>query len=205
MSLPSTEPNAESSPEPTTPARPRLQLVPPPEPWSGAAPGAAAALIPGQGTLDLTYLLRGGLPARPEPGIDLTLPAPRLFGPDLLEESGSPTDREVLPPPSAWVARLAQACLEVCTAGRPINQLLRWTSESVFEDLRSRYVPTARRAARGLTGPQTEKVRSVHVCEPANGVVEATAIIVGGQRTRALALRLEGWRGRWVCTALEWI
>lgn len=202
MSVPSV------APEPSPPAapRPHLRLVPPPETWPAPHPQpVGASPIPGQGTLDLTYVLPGGLPALPQPDPDLSAPAQRLCGPEIIEESGQPTDRALLPPAIPWVGRLAQACLEVCTAGRPINQLMRWTSEPVYDDLRSRYLPTARRVARGGSSAQVEKVRSVHVCEPANGVVEATAVITGGPRTRALALRLEGWRGRWICTALEWI
>jgi hypothetical protein len=45
-------------------------------------------------------------------------------------------------------------------------------------------------------------VSSTHVFEPADGVVEATAVVVGGPRARAVALRLEGWDGRWRCTRL---
>jgi hypothetical protein len=45
-------------------------------------------------------------------------------------------------------------------------------------------------------------VSSVHIFEPADGIVEATAVVVGGARARAVALRLEGWDGRWRCTRL---
>ena len=45
-------------------------------------------------------------------------------------------------------------------------------------------------------------VSSVHVSEPADGVVEASAVAVGGPRARAVAVRLEGWDGRWRCTRL---
>jgi len=197
------------SPQPTPSlpkARPVLRLVPAPSAWRQDPDLPQAPYpIPGQQALNLTYLLRGGLPALPEPAEDLSLPAPRLCGPEVIEEAGVPTDRAVLPPAGPWSARLAQAFLEVCTAGRPINQLSRWTSPAIYEDLRTRYAPAARRASRNRGTHVVEKVRSVHICEPANGVVEAAAVIVGGPQTRALALRLEGWRGRWICTALEWI
>lgn len=198
-----------SSPQPTPPepkARPVLRLVPAPSAWRQESDvPSLPSPIPGQQALNLTYLLRGGLPALPEPSADLSLPAPRLCGPEVIEETGLPTDRDLLPPAGPWAARLAQAFLEVCTAGRPINQLLRWTSPTIYEDLRTRYAPAARRASKSRGSHVVEKIRSVHICEPANGVVEAAAVITGGPQTRALALRLEGWRGRWICTALEWL
>jgi hypothetical protein len=33
-------------------------------------------------------------------------------------------------------------------------------------------------------------------------VVEASAVVIGGTRARAVAVRLEGWDGRWRCTRL---
>jgi hypothetical protein len=46
-------------------------------------------------------------------------------------------------------------------------------------------------------------VRSVRVTSPAPGVVEASADVIGGERARAVALRLEVVRGRWLATAIE--
>jgi hypothetical protein len=46
-------------------------------------------------------------------------------------------------------------------------------------------------------------VRSVRVTSPAPGVVEASAVVIGGERARAVALRLEVVRGRWLATAIE--
>jgi hypothetical protein len=43
----------------------------------------------------------------------------------------------------------------------------------------------------------------VRVCEPADGVAEAAAVVHGPQRTRAVALRLEGMDGRWRVTAFQ--
>ena len=38
---------------------------------------------------------------------------------------------------------------------------------------------------------------------PAPGVIEASAVVLGGVRARAVALRLEVVRERWLVTALE--
>jgi hypothetical protein len=46
-------------------------------------------------------------------------------------------------------------------------------------------------------------VRGVRVCEPADGVAEASAVVVDGGRVRALAFRLVGLDGRWRVEALQ--
>ena len=59
----------------------------------------------------------------------------------------------------------------------------------------------ARRAAvsarRGAGSTRRTVVRGVRVCEPADGVAEASAVVVDGGRVRALAFRLVGLDGRW--------
>jgi hypothetical protein len=46
-------------------------------------------------------------------------------------------------------------------------------------------------------------VRGVRVCEPADGVAEASAVVVDGGRVRAQAFRLVGLDGRWRVEALQ--
>ena len=41
------------------------------------------------------------------------------------------------------------------------------------------------------------------LCEPRDGVVEAVVIVIGKARTRAVALRLEGFDTRWRATAIN--
>lgn len=196
-----------------TPTRPRLRLIQTRssgDPWAGLGPDHSASRPvgrpgPGQAELDLQFMLPSGLSAVPEVPADLLMPAARRCPASVIEESGPPTDRALLPPAAPWAARLAQAVLEVCTAGRPIGQLVRWTEPAIYRELERRYAPRAQRELRRRRVFVAEHVRSVHVCEPADGVAEASVVIVGGERPRALALRLEGWRGRWVCTALDWV
>ena len=47
------------------------------------------------------------------------------------------------------------------------------------------------------------RVRSLHVTEPVDGVVESCAVVQRGTRTHAVAIRLEGLDGRWLCVALN--
>ena len=46
-------------------------------------------------------------------------------------------------------------------------------------------------------------VRRVLLCEPADGVVEACAVVLDNGRVRALAMRLTGIDRRWVISALQ--
>jgi hypothetical protein len=109
-----------------------------------------------------------------------------------------PTGSSELPDPARWAARLVQAVVEVLAHERPRQQLVRWLSPQVYADLGLHLSATPRRARTGVR----RTVSSIHLCEPADGVVEASAVVVGGTRARAVAVRLEGWDGRWRCTRL---
>jgi hypothetical protein len=99
------------------------------------------------------------------------------------------------PEPGAWVAALVQSVLEVLAGDRPVTQLLRWLDLPVYEALAARARPSRRRTPPGA-------VRSVHLCEPAPGVVEASVVVGGALRSRAGAVRLEAVADRWRCTGL---
>jgi hypothetical protein len=216
---------------PAAATRPRLRLVPAPDcdPPIDVEPtrrGAAAALLghrgakARQGELALEYQLASGIPAVPAPpALRLVVPRHTIAGPgcgagleppqawtgDDEEPSVVLTGRAELPDPHAWSARLAQAVLEVAAGARPSSQLWRWTTQAILDDVRQRSRPATVLDSQRRRAQVPALVRSVHVCEPADGVVEATAIVAGRLRTRALALRLEGLNGRWLCTALEWV
>jgi hypothetical protein len=99
---------------------------------------------------------------------------------------------------------LAQAVSEVLAGDRPISQLVRFTDEAVFADLNRRVRLlglTTTATARGAK--ERSAVRSVRVCNPTHEVAEIAAHIRHGDRSRAIALRMEIRRNRWVCTALE--
>jgi hypothetical protein len=107
------------------------------------------------------------------------------------------SSRGALPDPRAWARRLVIAVLEVQAGTRPPVQLARYLDERVYASVRR-----ARRGTPGA-GDSSGRLRSVRVCEPDDGVVEATAVIERGGRSAAIALRLEGVGGRWVCTVFE--
>jgi hypothetical protein len=151
-----------------------------------------------QGTLALAFVLPSGLPARPEPPPDLQLIADDVGSPD--EFGPRPTRRAALPAPRTWAGRVVQAIVEVLAGVRPATQLVRWTTEEVYEQISSRVLPAG---ASDAERPPRGVVRSLHVSEPADGVAEVCALVRRGARSTAVALRLEGRDGRWQCTAIE--
>lgn len=167
---------------PTSPvvALPDIRLLPPPPEPVPHAPAPA----PGQEPLPLDFVLPSGLSAAAPP-----VPAAARTRPGI----------------APWAARLAQAVLEVEAAERPVIQLGRWVAPEIYRRLDRRQQLQARQLDPRRTRPRRpEQVRSVHVCQPTPDVAEVSVVTSGGTRCRALALRLEHRRGRWLCTALDW-
>src|SRR4051794_25752351 len=113
------------------------------------------------------------------------------------------TSRLQLPSPKAFGGRLVQALSEASAGERPLAQLSPYFSRPVYHRL-ERHFATTLRGTGAQAGPDNKaNVRSVHVCEPSDGVAEVAAVIRRGARMAAIALRLEGRDGRWQCTALH--
>lgn len=106
-----------------------------------------------------------------------------------------------------WARRFAQAAVEIVGGDRPASQLLRWTDREVYADLERRALLVARAGAhapgQARVQPATPRVLSVHTALVADDVVEASAHVKYGERSRAIASRFERRDGRWLCTALE--
>ena len=84
------------------------------------------------------------------------------------------------------------------------SQLLRWTSERVYAELQRRSALLARttpgdRRVRRLRS----QVRSVHLFCPSPEAAEISVHVRHGERSRAIAARIELVDGRWCCTALQ--
>ena len=110
-----------------------------------------------------------------------------------------PTSDSDLPDPARWAARLTQAFIEIRSGMRPVHQLARWTSPEVLAAV------TAESATPIPRDSSLRMVSSIRVTRPANGVAEVSAVVTGRSTSRAVALRLEGWDGRWLCTTLAMI
>jgi hypothetical protein len=142
-----------------------------------------------QGTLALDLRGCAGMPTTPHL-------RPRL---NVVDGNGRAAD-EV----QAWAARFAQAVVEVLGGDRPLPQLVRWTSKRVYLDLGRRVRILARNApVQQRLRTVRPQVRSVHVFQPTPDTAEVSVHVRHGQRSRALAARLELAGGRWQCTALQ--
>ena len=179
---------------PAPPSRPALRRPPAP---SGR--GATVTRLDGgstrtpdpvpvaavQGTLALDLRECMGMPRTPELRV--------------VEGEGGAVD-EV----QAWAARFAQAVVEVLGGDRPLPQLVRWTTRRVYTDLGRRVRILARTApVQQRLRTVRPQVRSVHVFQPTPVTAEVSVHVRHGQRSRALAARLELGDGHWRCTDLQ--
>lgn len=157
--------------------------------------------VPTQGTLALNFA-----PGRPQPPAsnDRQL---RLVTDPADGESSRPirTPRSQLPDPRELGFRLAVAIGEALAGARPADHLAKSFSETAFGALLAA-VPVRQRAVRRVAGSAARariKVRSVRSFEPVDGAAEVSAHVHVGDRGRAVALRLEGLAGRWICTQVQ--
>ena len=116
-----------------------------------------------------------------------------------------PTSSNRLPDPRPLVENLARSVIEILAGAREIEQIARWMTEGVYHHLLRRVVLASRgRAARRApAGRPVYGIGAVRMTYPADGVVEATVLVHGRVRTRAVAMRLEGLDSRWRATALH--
>ena len=152
---------------------------------------------------------RGPVPVAPSAAVDgsLALKTPvsgPVLGapqtPELRLVAGGGAGEDV----QLWAARFAQAVVEVLGGDRPLPQLVRWTSQRVYVELERRMSILARTSDAGRRKRTVRpQVRSVHVFHPTPHSAEVSVHVRHGQRSRAIAARLELTRGRWQCTVLQ--
>jgi hypothetical protein len=103
-----------------------------------------------------------------------------------------------------FATRFAQAIVEVIGGDRGVQQLMRWTTHEVYDDLArrsnalQRTVPASQRRRR-----LRAQVRSVHVSRPQPDAAEISIHVRHGQQSRAIAVRIERIENRWRCSAVE--
>jgi hypothetical protein len=153
---------------------------------------ASPAPVATQPRVEGSLALKDAAPPGPARGVPQT-PELRLL------DGGRDNDEVQL-----WAARFAQAVVEVLGGDRPLAQLVRWTSQRVYVDLERRLGLLARTSDAGRRRRTLRpQVRSVHVFHPTPEAAEVSVHVRYGQRSRAIAARLELVRGRWQCTALQ--
>ena len=148
------------------------------------------------------------LPTVPPPVLRVVPPAVAAVAPVAPVTVAAPADPDAepdartpsheLPPARPFAHALVQRLLEVCAGVRPLGQLQRDTTPELYAEIEQRLRHRPR-----VTGarPTSADVRSVHVQQRPEGVAEVCATVVRRGRAGALALRVEGRHGRWVCSA----
>lgn len=111
---------------------------------------------------------------------------------------------ESLPEPGPILEFITRGVFEVLGGVREVEQLARWLTEDAYRKLVIRANLAARaRSARGVPASRpTHSILSIRQTSPADGVIEAVAVVAGPARTRAVAIRLEGMDSRWRVTSL---
>ncbi len=110
------------------------------------------------------------------------------------------TLRAQLPEPAPWVQAMVAAILESMSGARPPQQFARLMTRDLYGALTRRHAVAYRRS--GAAGHHSS-VLKVSICEPADGVAEASVVVHHESRIRAIALRISGVDGRWLITAFE--
>jgi len=116
-----------------------------------------------------------------------------------------PASRATLPHPEPLIDNLTRCVIEILAGARDLEQIARWVDDDVYKHLLKRVVLSTRaRQAKGQPARRPSfTIGSMSICEPRDGVVEAVVIVVGKARTRAVAMRLEGFDTRWRATAIN--
>jgi hypothetical protein len=111
------------------------------------------------------------------------------------------TPRANLANPAKYIQRIAQMVIEVMVGRRSVQQLAGWLSSEKYEDLATAFPGSPRRTVQ----TRIPHLLTMRVCEPGDGVAEASVVVRDGAQAYAMALRLEGLDGDWKCTVLEFI
>ncbi|MFC4222999.1 Rv3235 family protein [Lysinibacter cavernae] len=115
-----------------------------------------------------------------------------------------PTSRSALPDPVPLLRNLAMSTVEVLQCTRDLDGMARWVTEGVYQAIKYRQSLALNRYS--ITGSPPQRIPhacgSVHYSEPSDGVIEAVVLVHSKDRTRAVAIRLEGLDNRWRATAL---
>jgi hypothetical protein len=139
----------------------------------------------------------------PQPMLDLGLAeAASVVQSHLAGGEWMATPPSELPDPSTWCISLARLLVETLQGLRPIGQLNRWVDEHVLAAITLYRRQHAERGA-GQRPARPAVLQSVHVQFPVPLAVEAAAHLRLGRRSIAIAVRLEEFYGRWLCTAVE--
>jgi hypothetical protein len=110
-----------------------------------------------------------------------------------------------LPDPATLLVNLARCVVEVLAGVRGLDQLSRWVTDDVYRHLLKRVVLASR--ARRITGGTTRRPQLTlgepRITFPRDDAIEAVVVVHQRSRSRAVAIRLEAFDGRWRASAIN--
>jgi len=106
--------------------------------------------------------------------------------------------------PKPILAFLAQSVIETLAGIRDIEQCARWLSDGVYKQLRQKSLASTRSRAESNVRQLRPNlaIGKISAFSPRPGVVEGVVIVHNRGRAKAVAIRLEGYNGRWRARSL---
>jgi hypothetical protein len=127
-----------------------------------------------------------------------------------------PTPEPEVPEELEAIARkVARGALEVLGGTRPLQQMARLLDGRSYErlQLRSNLIRSIEQPHGSLSGGNARSnalrlhrnvlIRTVRICAITPKIFEASVVAAEQKRARAIALRIERWRGQWRVTELQ--
>ncbi|MFF9563363.1 Rv3235 family protein [Leifsonia sp. NPDC014704] len=109
------------------------------------------------------------------------------------------------PSPATLCSNLARSVVEILAGARPLDQIGRWVSDSVYVHLLRRTILTVQARTTAAENPLRPRmtIGDPLLAFPVEGVVEAVVMVHQPGRSRAVAIRLERHRARWRASAIN--
>ncbi|MFB9777838.1 Rv3235 family protein [Brevibacterium otitidis] len=112
-------------------------------------------------------------------------------------------DDDVIAALEAAAASLSVAIIEIFSGTRAPSSVGRWVAPDLFERIRAHAAYRQKLTAAAPPRPAMLAAGKPRVCLISERVAEAAVVVNTGRRHRAVALRLEHIRNRWLLTQLE--
>ncbi len=104
-----------------------------------------------------------------------------------------------LPDAQVWSRNMSRVLFDVLAGRRDVTTVRRWVEPHLYRRLQIRAEASPAHTPQSIPA----RVLSSRVCYPSKTVAEASIVVQEQGRSRAVAMRLESFRGRWKITALE--